>query len=699
MLGHMRRNGFFRKVSLAALAAWTGAGNAPLLAADCNQCGGAGGPSCPVNARFFGYYPTKWRHWPGTEAAETQPAPTPTELQNVPLVEPPKPSDEVPPPKTPGAETSPGATTPDTAPSELPAPGGAGPGGAGQPKAGGGPAAGSGATQPQPDSQRYVPRSNSPESLTHSAPPAANAAVLLSPDWPPTNTLRGADMRANFQTADGVTLPALQPARSPIVAQPPVTPSPMTTSTKPATDAGNATVPALNFDREAFVGAKQSPAALPSNPPAPVATTRMPLLPSNVWNNPPPPLDAAIVSQATTGGAGPDEASIFALAPPTRVTDIGVPTSPSGVQSQRVAGANWPLPAVASPPQTGPKLAAPGSRTTDTAKSNGAPADGQSPELLQIDPLAIGRSLSGDYAAPPPLPVAPMNATPSFGSPGARMAQAMAAAPASHAQPSSFAPMANRFSTADQRVTDIPPPATPVTAIDPLRVDQPTDVPLAGLAARPAAAADPLPSYAPPVNVAPKATAMGSDAAVAPSGHPATTNFAADRDEVKPLRPQWQEPRARDFAASSPASTQSPAAWATDGARVAQPAPALTAPAKPSNLAAWQPPASLPLQAAVPASNEIQRPPAPPIQSQPIATDGWASAGAVMASDDAPVGRVQAAAFAAQESTAPLLSRSNPLRTSSGANARRPEFSAADWSEMPATFTESGWANPLRERQ
>jgi hypothetical protein len=66
-----------RLITIAGLAALVGAALEPLLGADFPGCRNGNCPNCPVNSRFFGYYPTLWRRWPGTEP-QPQPAPQPT---------------------------------------------------------------------------------------------------------------------------------------------------------------------------------------------------------------------------------------------------------------------------------------------------------------------------------------------------------------------------------------------------------------------------------------------------------------------------------------------------------------------------------------------------------------------------------------------------------------------------------------------
>lgn len=80
-------------------------------AAGCPACGSPGCPTCPANVKYYGYYPTLWRRWPGTEP--------------MPVVEPsraPRPSDvEVPSPEQeaagrPSANSEPGTSGASAAP-------------------------------------------------------------------------------------------------------------------------------------------------------------------------------------------------------------------------------------------------------------------------------------------------------------------------------------------------------------------------------------------------------------------------------------------------------------------------------------------------------------------------------------------------------------------------------------------------------
>ncbi len=80
-------------------------------APSCPYCGAPGGPSCPANAKYFGYYPTLWRRWPGTEpmpAGEPNRAPRPGDVQV------PSPEQEAVGPT--GANNAPGTTGASAAP-------------------------------------------------------------------------------------------------------------------------------------------------------------------------------------------------------------------------------------------------------------------------------------------------------------------------------------------------------------------------------------------------------------------------------------------------------------------------------------------------------------------------------------------------------------------------------------------------------
>jgi hypothetical protein len=71
---------------------------------NCPGCNAPGSPPCPANVKYFGYYPTRWRPWPGTG-----PAPTPVAPVELPI-----PDRVTVPPAGQEATGKPGATTGDT---------------------------------------------------------------------------------------------------------------------------------------------------------------------------------------------------------------------------------------------------------------------------------------------------------------------------------------------------------------------------------------------------------------------------------------------------------------------------------------------------------------------------------------------------------------------------------------------------------
>lgn len=70
----------------------------------CPVCNVPGGPPCPANVKYFGYYPTRWRRWPGTQ---------PTPVEAPPSEQNPPNRVEVPPPEQEGVG-KPGGTSGDT---------------------------------------------------------------------------------------------------------------------------------------------------------------------------------------------------------------------------------------------------------------------------------------------------------------------------------------------------------------------------------------------------------------------------------------------------------------------------------------------------------------------------------------------------------------------------------------------------------
>jgi hypothetical protein len=195
---------------LAGLAILLGAEIRHVARADVPTCGSVNCPNCPVNSKYFGYYPTHWRRWPGTE-----PLPQPTtgpaaEGVQIPIVEPPPPADE----------TEPKSKTP---PPEAPAgPGSAAPGPAADPNAKG-PAAPGGNDRGSNRLELPSPEAGAPgsqlvpmrinrlrpnwgnelaPSLTESLGPALPITDPGSPTWPHMNLLRSEERRASFQATE-----------------------------------------------------------------------------------------------------------------------------------------------------------------------------------------------------------------------------------------------------------------------------------------------------------------------------------------------------------------------------------------------------------------------------------------------------------------------------------------------------------------
>ncbi len=410
------RNDSFRKIALVGLAAWIGIGPQVLRGADCEHCAGSNVPSCPVNSRYFGYYPTQWRRWPGTEPSVAQPNQPSAKQGALPLVEPPKPTDETPSVKVPGAEQPPETSVPDASTGELPAPtapkgtvrGGAGrtgtqPAPAVRPSGPAGPSS-------EPRSLRYVPRANQAESLANRSP---TPAPRTSKAWPPSNELRDAEFRANFQMADGVAFPTFVPkplaaANQPLMTQSPANPPQTNQPQADQPQPQDATVAPVKPEADPLalpVSSTTSPAAFSSfsdlereNKIAAVAppVSRVPLLPFKAWSCAPPALSTRNVEQSTTAEATPQEASKFALTPPTKVTDVEIPSiaAPAVALSRRPSPPAMQRREFGSAVAQSPKTFTPDPLLAKTLQSVPEPA-AQSPKLKQIDPLAIGRSLTG----------------------------------------------------------------------------------------------------------------------------------------------------------------------------------------------------------------------------------------------------------------------------------------------------------------
>ncbi len=202
---------FARLIGAIALALSISAVVAPLMAADFPGSRSGNCPNCPVNSRFFGYYPTLWRRWPGTEP-QPQPAPTPPpEASTIPPVEPPPPTEEIKNENKPmGSESSGGATPSTTTPTPQPQPNtGAG----ARPEE-------SGAKRPvaSPPAQDTLPAPlESPDKLNHLPMPGnrpVNGPTIEArrgqelpwgsegAAWPPVNILRHEEILANVEFPD-----------------------------------------------------------------------------------------------------------------------------------------------------------------------------------------------------------------------------------------------------------------------------------------------------------------------------------------------------------------------------------------------------------------------------------------------------------------------------------------------------------------
>lgn len=97
----------------------------------CRHCNDPGSPPCPANVKYFGYYPTCWRRWPGTEpmpAMAPNTTPNPNDVEVPPAAQeansrPGGPNDN-------GASTTASPTTGDFSTPPLPTTPGGAPGGA-----------------------------------------------------------------------------------------------------------------------------------------------------------------------------------------------------------------------------------------------------------------------------------------------------------------------------------------------------------------------------------------------------------------------------------------------------------------------------------------------------------------------------------------------------------------------------------------
>ncbi len=224
MVHKIRHRRLLCLMPLAGLAILIGAEIRNGARADVPTCGGVNCPNCPVNSKFFGYYPTLWRRWPGTEPLPQPTAGPAAEGIQIPTVEPPKPADE----------TEPKSKTP---PPEAPAgPGSAAPGPGADPNAKG-PAAPGGNDRgsnrlelPSPEAgapgSQFVPMrinrlrptwgNELAPSLSGSLGPALPIVDPGSPTLPPMNSLRKEERRTSFQATE-------EPAKTNPIAAPQAT--------------------------------------------------------------------------------------------------------------------------------------------------------------------------------------------------------------------------------------------------------------------------------------------------------------------------------------------------------------------------------------------------------------------------------------------------------------------------------------------
>ncbi|HEV2971799.1 MAG TPA: hypothetical protein VGY55_17630 [Pirellulales bacterium] len=198
----------------------------PVAGADLPGCRDGNCPNCPVNSKYFGYYPTLWRRWPGTEPQPQQVAPPAVEGVGVPPVEPPPASEEIenksktnPPESSGGGGPATTNPPPDAAnkpslppPDEDP--------NAKKPNA----QSGKGAAPVAPDAPQKL--NQTPPNRGIDAMPAffelnrePRRSAARSPEpWPPTNVLRSDEIRASLQLPDGVTIPKVNAIPSTIPA-------------------------------------------------------------------------------------------------------------------------------------------------------------------------------------------------------------------------------------------------------------------------------------------------------------------------------------------------------------------------------------------------------------------------------------------------------------------------------------------------
>jgi hypothetical protein len=185
----------------------------PAAGDDLPGCPSGNCPNCPVNSKYFGYYPTIWRRWPGTEPQPQPVAPPASEGIGVPPVETPPATEEIENKTKPATPDSSGAgpattnPTPDAANKPSAPPPDEDPN-AKKPNV----PPGNGAAPVAPEAPQKL--NQMPPNRGNNAEPAyfgSNRQPLhpMGPRpeaWPPTNVLRSEEIRASFQFPDGVTL-------------------------------------------------------------------------------------------------------------------------------------------------------------------------------------------------------------------------------------------------------------------------------------------------------------------------------------------------------------------------------------------------------------------------------------------------------------------------------------------------------------
>jgi hypothetical protein len=381
-----------RLIAIAGLAALVGAALEPLLGADFPGCRNGNCPNCPVNSRFFGYYPTLWRRWPGTEP-QPQPAPQPTaEGATIPAVEPPPPQEEIenknkPMGTEPPSAATPGATGPTSEPDANPVP----------------PTVDPNAKRPAvpPTDKGLLPtpmelpgKVNQLERPWRPNPagPVSDGSRKSDPEtspsaevWPPANILRHDEIRADFRWPDrspaapknSTVRPASAQSVWPISApsdakqdheksadwvaegihpfgqavpnsrehfQPPA-PLAKAAADRPSLHWGDPLAPAAtgkgipeathrsashSFEDSAHSGSSTRP---PSESPdvRPVAALgRIPFVPSDSLRDPLTPLNPrALTDRGTPQGVTPPDVANTQLAPPNKVNEITAPMIPA----------------------------------------------------------------------------------------------------------------------------------------------------------------------------------------------------------------------------------------------------------------------------------------------------------------------------------------------------------------------------------